>query len=127
MPSYTRGQLRENLRFVKVHDGPLYYGFKTKDFAGLPGVSASDVSALGWLAPDAVPAGSVGVLRANSPKPQRVKKILVRYPNANQQGSMSTFCAYTAFATAQAAGWNLVGGPRTDQNHQHRKNKNDGR
>ena len=112
MPSYTRGQLRENLKFVKVHDGPLYYGFKAKDFGGLPGISEGDVKALGWLDPTQVPDASVGVLRANSPKPQRVKKVLVRYPNANQQGSASTFCAHTAFATAQAAGWNLIGGPR---------------
>lgn len=112
MPSYTRGRGKTDLKFVKVSTGTLYYGFKAKDYSNITGISSADLTALGWLDPSAVPAAGIGILGANSPKPQRVRKILIRRPGPNQQGSASTFCAHDARATAQTAGWQLVGSPR---------------
>ena len=112
MPSYTRGFTREDLKFVKAHAGNIWFGFKAKDMSAVPGISAADVAALGWVNADGVPSGGIGVLRANSPKPQRVKKIINRRPNANQQGSASTYCSYSSFTAAQAAGWDLIGSAR---------------
>jgi hypothetical protein len=112
MPSYTRGRAKGDLQFVKVHTGQLYYGFRPKDYANITGISAADITALGWLLPTAVPATGIGILGANSPQPQRVRKTLIRRPGPNQQGSASTFCSHGSFAGAQAVGWQLVGSAR---------------
>jgi hypothetical protein len=109
MPSYTRGRTRENLKFVKIHQGNLFYGFKPNSYANITGISASDITALGWVDAGGVPAGGIGILGANSPKPVRVRKVLLKRPNVSQQGSASTFCSYNSIVAAQAAGWQLTG------------------
>jgi hypothetical protein len=105
MPSYTRGLKRENLVFVLVND-LMYFGFKPKDIAALPGVSAGDVTALGHVAPNAVPAGKVRVIGANAPKPPRATK---RTGGAvGTQQTISTYCGYNNIGQAQTAGWSLT-------------------
>lgn len=106
MAPYTRGKKRvEELRFVNV-TSMIWFGFKPKDLASLPGVSASDVTALGHILSTAVPSGKLKVVGASSPKPPRVTK---RLPTATkeQQGSVSTFCSYNSLAAAQQAGWHM--------------------
>lgn len=113
MPSYTRGQRRDKFVFVKVSTSSnLYYGFKTKDFGAIAGVSAADITALGHLEASALPASRITIVGANSPKPPRVKKITNNAPSATQQGSVSTYCAISSLATATAAGWQMVDGGR---------------
>lgn len=112
MPSYTRGRVRENLKFAKVHQGNLFYGFKPSSYANVTGISSSDITALGWVDAGGVPSGGIAVLGANSPKPVRVRKVLLKRPNVSQQGSASTFCAYNSIVAAQAAGWQITGTSR---------------
>lgn len=119
MPSYTRGQLRNKLTYVNVSSVPnvtVYYGFNTKNLTGLPGIAAADLTALGHLS--SLPAPPVGdgggipspnliILRAQSPKPARVRKVVNRNPNASTQGTVNTFCAPLRVANALQAGWQL--------------------
>lgn len=105
MPSYTRGLKRENLVFVLVNDS-MYFGFKPKDIAALPGVSAGDVTALGHVAPSAVPAGKFRIIGANAPKPPRVTKRLGGAVGTQQ--TISTYCSFNSVASAQTAGWSLT-------------------
>ena len=110
MPSYLRGQERDLLRFVKVHtNSELYYGFNTKDFASLTGygLSQAEIDVLGHLALDTVPDSGILIFRANSPKPQRVKKVINRNPTAEQIGNASTFIAAGQLRAASAEGWKL--------------------
>jgi hypothetical protein len=112
MPSYTANVLRDQLAFVRVNSAPLYYGFKTKDFSALPGITGADITALGHLSSGSVPANSFKVIGANSPKPLRAKKRINANPSAAEQGSVSTFVADNAVATAETAGWSIVGNGR---------------
>ena len=111
MPSYLRGQERDLLRFVKVYpNGELYYGFNTKDFASLTGygLTNTDIQALGHLALENVPDTGILIFRANSPKPQRVKKVINKNPTAEQVGNASTFVAAGKLKEASAQGWKLA-------------------
>jgi hypothetical protein len=112
MPSYTRGIARDTLTFVKVTSGNVFYGWKTKDLANIPGVSAADLAALGHVAAGSLAAGALGFLGANAPKPPRAKKKVSATPSASAQQAASTYCAVNALATAQGAGWDIVNGGR---------------
>lgn len=109
MPGYVRGTKRDLLRFVLLN--PVFcYGWKTIDLSAIPGVSQSEITALGHM--DATAANAVAnrimVLGANSPKPGRVTQ---KFPNpvTTQRASVSTYVAYNARAAAVAAGWTLSG------------------
>jgi hypothetical protein len=112
MPSYTRGIERDTLTFVKVTSSTVYYGWKTKDLANIAGVSAADLAALGHILAGSLPAGALGFLGANAPKPPRAKKKLSNTPSASVQQSVSTYCGIASLATAQGAGWDIVDGGR---------------
>lgn len=109
MPGYTRGQTRENLRFVLIN--PVFaYGWKTKDLAAAVGVSEADLTTqLGHM--DAVAAAAVAnvvmVTGANSPKPARVVKRIQGATTA-QAASIGTFLAHDKLAAANAGGWSLT-------------------
>lgn len=79
MPAYTRGHLRENLTFVKATSAPLYYGFATKDFAGIAGlgIAAADLLALGHTAANNLVAGTLKTLGSRSPKPPECEKVSI--------------------------------------------------
>lgn len=102
MPSYTRGQRRDQLTYVKANP-VLYYGFKTKDFSSLSGVSGADLTALGHITAPA--AGTLLVIGANAPKPPRVSKRIST--SGSGQSTVSTFCGYDKVAAALAAGWSF--------------------
>lgn len=109
MPNYTRAQYRDQIRFVLLFSAPLniYYNWSAKDLANLSGVSQGDLNTqLGHL--ETVAPNSVVVVGATSPKPPTVKKTLLRNPNANQQGSVSTFCAPGNLNVALVNGWKLA-------------------
>lgn len=109
MPSYTRGIKRENIKFVRVNRiATVYYGFNQKDFSAVTGVSEGDISVLGHIDANAVPEGSIKILRANSPKPARVKKRINSNPNVSQQGSISTWCSAEKINEALSNRWTLV-------------------
>lgn len=109
MPSYTRGQLRDQNVAVKL-TATTFYQFKTKDLASIAGISASDLAVLGQIpiADDGsgLPSGATVFLRANSPKPARVGKKL-NSNSGNVQSNISTFCSFDALTNALRAGWNL--------------------
>lgn len=111
MPSYLRGQLRNKQVYVTVNP-VLLYGFAAKDIAGITGVGASDVAALGHLTPAAAAgtAGAILCLGLNAPKPARVTKKLSNAITA--QSSVSTFASHTALGTALTAGWRIAKGIR---------------
>lgn len=108
MPSYTRGQLRDNVTFVKISNTQeVYYGFNTKDLAAVAGISEGDLSGnLGHL--DSVAPNALVIVRATSPKPPRVRLVVNANPDVNQQGSVSTFCAVDKLNLALGAGWQLA-------------------
>ena len=108
MPAYLRGKVRDNLVFVKVTIGNVFYGFKTKDLTSIEGVSQADLTALGHTKLQNLRSGSIPILGANAPKPPRVKKQVVRNPSRNQQGSVSTFCGMDNIDTGITAGWEIV-------------------
>lgn len=112
MPTYTRGQFRDQIRFVLLFTAPLniYYNWSAKDLAALAGISQANLTShLGHL--ETVAANSIVVVGASSPKPPTVKKILLRNPTASQQGSVATFCAPANLNVALINGWKL-GKPR---------------
>lgn len=106
MSNNTRGKKRSNLVFVLVNDS-MYFGFKPKDISSLPGVSSSDVTALGHVQPGAVVTGKIRIIGAQAPKPPRVTKRLSG-ATVGQQQTVSTYCAYPSIGAAQAAGWSLT-------------------
>jgi hypothetical protein len=108
MPSYTRGVLRDQAMFVLVNSlSNIYYGWKTKDFSGIGGVSTTeyDRTLLGHKLGSELPTGAIVILRANSPKPPRISLRVNDNPDVTQQESISTFCAIDKFAAALKAGW----------------------
>ncbi len=109
MPSYTRGVLRENFVAVRCFSATAdtYFGFKTKDFASLPNVSESDIQALGFLLPEALPNGSLLFVRANAPKPPRARKVILKNPTVSQQGSISSYFSIEQSSAVLAAGWTI--------------------
>jgi len=109
MPAYLRGKVRDQLSFVRVSTTQqVWYGFKTKDFAGISGVSQADIGALGHFEIAALPQGAIKFFAANSPKPPRVKKTVTKNPTVEQQGSVSSYCSVQMLDQAQNAGWDLV-------------------
>ncbi len=109
MPVYTRGVLRDNLVYVKVSVAAnAYYGFTTKNFDDIPTVTATDMTHVGHLKADQVGANSLKFLRAQSPKPPRVRKVLNAFATASQQIGISTFCAVDSIAEAEGNGWKVV-------------------
>ena len=93
MPIYTRGSLRDQIRFVLPFVGAGFrYGFLTKDLAAVKGVTAGDISPLGHILPTAL-GSNPGVMRANAPKPPRVRFTHTPQATATQQKSISTFCS----------------------------------
>lgn len=110
MPPYTRGQQRDVLTFVAITDNILYYGFPTKDFAGISGlgITQGDLTALGHLQPATVPTNGIRIIAASSPKPPRMKKVVNARPTATQQGNTSTFCGVNSVRTAEEQGWKFV-------------------
>jgi hypothetical protein len=110
MPSYTRGILRDQLTFVKIGDSSLYYGFTTKDFASLTGVSLSvaNIATLGHLQSTNVPTGGLRIFGAKSPKPPRMTKVVNANPGPSQQGTVSTFVATNNVAAAETEKWKLT-------------------
>lgn len=108
MPVYTRGKPLDQLRFVRpVKNSTLAYGWKTKDFTSVAGITAKDITPLGHKLADALK-GLIPVFRANRPKPARVKKIAARSNDATIQLTISTFCDADALPAALKAGWSLV-------------------
>ncbi|MFP4298674.1 MAG: hypothetical protein ACLFT0_12540 [Spirulinaceae cyanobacterium] len=113
MPSYTRGVALDQLRFVKPLKGSLIaYGWKTKSFGSVTGITDKDITPLGHKLADALK-GLVPVFRANRPKPARVKKIAARSNDPNIQLTVSTFCDADALPTALKSGWTLVKGSQS--------------
>lgn len=109
MPSYTRNRAKDTTTFVEVTP-VILYGFSTFDIAGLSGVSLADIqNNLGHMAPTAAAglAGRIRVIGANAPKPSRVQKRLSQN-TTNQQGSVSTFCAFNRLTQARTNDWKLV-------------------
>lgn len=110
MPAYTRGRLREKITFVLLFKTPanIYYNWSAKDIATLAGVSSADLTNhLGHLT--TVPADSIVIVGASSPKPVNVRKIINRNPTAAQQGAVSTFCSPGTLNTALTNGWKISG------------------
>lgn len=111
MPAFTRGKKRDQLVFVSVSD-LVWFGFKSKDLTSLPGISSSDLTAIGHTLIDT--ATGFKILGAKSPQPARVKKKLAN-ASVGQQQSVSTFCGHNKLTAASAAGWNLSQNKRSVQ------------
>ncbi|AFZ01631.1 hypothetical protein [Calothrix sp. PCC 6303] len=108
MAVYTRGKKRDILTYVAVYP-TLLYGFKTKDFNNLAGITTANlVAQLGHLLGDFTPpAGSIRVIGANTPKPNRVTKRIANAGVGSQQ-SVSTFCSSETLTNAMSGGWNVT-------------------
>ncbi|GAX43443.1 hypothetical protein NIES4075_44560 [Tolypothrix sp. NIES-4075] len=108
MPPYTRGKLRDQLTYVLVTDDA-YFIFKTKDLSALPGISTSDITAIGHKTAEAVAsdATKIRIVGASAPQPPRVTKKLSNASVGTQQ-SVSTFCGHTSLSSAQTAGWKVT-------------------
>lgn len=112
MPAYTRGVTRELLVCVRCFSATAntYFGFKTKDFAEISGVSNDDITPLGYQTPDLLPNGSLLFIRANAPKPPRARKVINKNPSVAQQGSISSYFSLGYEPAILAAGWNITKG-----------------
>ena len=112
MPEYTRGRRRDTYTLVPVSTSPaVFYAFYRKDYSGINGISDNDFLSLGHVVGAEPGAGSLVFLRAQAPKPARVKKIINANANATQQQSINTFCAFNALDTAQRDNWRIVKRP----------------
>lgn len=114
MPSYVRGRDNTILRFVQIDEAkPIFYGWKSFDLSSLSSLSSADLTVLNHVTPAqmGLASGAIGIIGANSPKPARVRKTLIRRPTAAQQGSVSTFIGGDALVDWEVlieAGWELV-------------------
>jgi len=118
MPNYLRGVERGVLTFVALNENNMFYGFTTRDFTEIPGITQEDLDALGHRneifhdALDIIYAlpNKLAVFGANSPKPARYKRIINRNPTAEQIGSISTFISQglTFASAASARGWKFL-------------------
>lgn len=106
MPAYTRNKKRKNLVWVPVNEFT-YFGFKTKDFSSVAGITTSDITALGHIAAGNEPLGFIKIIGAQAPHPPRVSK---KIPNAQagQQKTVSTYCGYLNLTSAQNSRWNII-------------------
>jgi hypothetical protein len=108
MPLSTRGRKRDVPMAVKINP-TLSYGFMTSDLSAIPGVSGSDLAAIGQV-PMAGVSGLV-VFSPRSPKPAQFRKKL-------STGVQSSITAYGDGSTAGAvnraagAGWKMSKGVR---------------
>ena len=115
MPNYLRGVEKAVLTFVELNNSNMFYGFTTRDFTEIPGITQEDLDALGHRneiyhdALDIIYAlpNKLAIFGANSPKPARYKKVINKRPNADQIGSISTFISQglTYASSASARGW----------------------
>ena len=114
MPSYTRGETRENLTFVEIIrvGSNTFYGWKAKDITDDVNVSAEDITALGHRTAERLPAASLYMLRAQSPKPGRATKVINRNPSVSQKGSVSTHYAVGSVRQMLDRGWTITKRPR---------------
>ena len=118
MPNYLRGVEKGVLTFVSLNDSNMFYGFTTRDFTEIPGITQEDLDALGHrneLFHDALDIiyalpNKLAIFGANSPKPARYKKVINRNPNADQIGSISTFISQGRVyaSSASARGWKFL-------------------
>ncbi|MBW4479682.1 MAG: hypothetical protein KME54_23255 [Tolypothrix brevis GSE-NOS-MK-07-07A] len=108
MPPYTRGKLRDKLTYVLVTNNA-YFIFKTKDLSTFPGISESDITAIGHKTAEAVASDTtkIRIVGASAPQPPRVTKRLSNAAVGTQQ-SVSTFCGYVSLSSAQTAGWKIT-------------------
>ncbi len=116
MASSARGRKREELTYVAASEFVMY-GFKTFNISSVPGITPSDLTALGHVAASGMTsdATKVYVLRANAPKPPRVSKKASTATAGTGTGgagasplTVSTFCAYNKLNAAYAEKWTLA-------------------
>ena len=114
MPSYTRGENRDLLTYVRIGTGAsnVFYGFSTKEFSNEQNVSEADVLALGHYEALDLPQGALYFLRSQSPKPGRMKKSIRRNPGPGQKASVSSFYGAGSVQAAMKAGWKIIKRPR---------------
>ncbi|MEC4806682.1 MAG: hypothetical protein SAJ12_09010 [Jaaginema sp. PMC 1079.18] len=113
MPSYTRGVPLDKTRFVKpVKNSTIAYGWKTKNFSAIAGITEKDVKLLGHKDSTQLK-GLKGIFRANRPKPARVKWVASRSRDPKIQLTVSTFCDADALGPALNGGWSLVSTAKT--------------
>lgn len=114
MPEYTRGRRRDTYTLVRLTNNPsTFYAFYRKDYSGIQGIANNSFAPLGHTTNVSVPPGSYIFLRAQAPKPARVKRFLNRDAGPNEQIAISTFCSPLSINSAQNAGWRLTKPPRS--------------
>lgn len=115
MPSYTRGEERDVLTYVRVNSATsiYHYGWKAKDISKETDISEADLLALGHIKRGSLPQGSVYTLRAQSPKPGRATKRIRKNPGPGEKGSVSTFYGAGFLSAALGAGWSGVKRPKS--------------
>lgn len=115
MPISTQGRKRDKPTIVQATTS-IFYLFNAADLAAIPGVSNTDVTALGHLAPGSGGAGTITVAGAKAPKPARFRKRLTgTADNPLSQESIVTFGNGTSSAgtaAAAQAGWRMIEPPR---------------
>lgn len=113
MPLSALGKPKDVKTIVKATPN-IYYAFRAKDYASLPGVSAPDLIALGHAAPGTQSAGTIVVTTPKAPKPARFRKKLSG--SDLTQNYVSTFgdgVTSASILAAQTAGWEMTSPPRT--------------
>jgi len=113
MPLSALNKPKDIATIVKATPNIFYY-FKAKDYAAIPGVSEADLTALGHLTPGSGGAGTVTVAAASAPRPARFRKKLTA-AGATQK-YVTTFgngVDAAGVAAASAAGWEMTTPPRT--------------
>jgi hypothetical protein len=113
MPSYTRGEKRDNLTFVELNavGSNVFYAWYAKDIASETNVTSADLTALGHRQAASLPAGALYLIAASSPKPGRATKKIVDNPGVTQKGTVSTFYAVGSVSSMLSQGWKLTKRP----------------
>lgn len=124
MPVSTRGKKRDQNFIVPVTTA-IAYGYSGRDLAALPGVAASDVTALGIITTGTVGTGVALIYGCNSPYPARFRKKLSGTDVTQQYcSSFGNGLTTAAINTASAAGWRLIKPIRTVGFGESAKSKN---
>lgn len=113
MPLASLGKPKDIKTIVKATPN-IYYFFKAKDYASLPGITAADLTALGHAAPGSQSAGTVVVTTPKAPKPARFRKKLSGTDLT--QSYASTFgdgVTAASILAATQAGWEMIAPART--------------
>lgn len=113
MPLSALGKPKDIKTIVKATPN-IYYAFKAKDYASLPGITAADLTALGHAAPGTASAGSIVVTTPKAPKPARFRKKLSG--SDLTQNYASTFgdgVTAASILAATTAGWEMITPART--------------